>query len=157
MHHPWSPHLSLEFDYASGDGRSGKFTRFDTLFGMRRADLAPAGIYNALGRANLIAPGLRVKVSPSKRIDAFTAHWPIWLASRLDSFSTPGVRDPSGNSGRFAGHQFEIRVRYWALPKRLRLEWNGLLLAKERFLKDAPNAVAGGNSFYNSFNATVSF
>ena len=59
--HPWSPRVALEFDYAGGDGRGGKFTRFDTLFGMRRADLAPAGLYNAVGRANIISMGLRVE------------------------------------------------------------------------------------------------
>ncbi|MBP9233231.1 MAG: alginate export family protein [Sphingobium sp.] len=155
--HPWSPHLSIEFDYASGDGRGAKFTRFDTLFGMRRADLAPAGIYNAVGRANLIAPGLRIEVAPAKRVDAFAAYRPLWLASRYDSFSTTGVRDPSGSAGRFAGHQVEARVRYWLIPKRLRMEWNGVLLAKGRFLRDAPNAPTGGDTIYNSFNATISF
>lgn len=155
--HPWLPRIALEFDYASGDGRGTKFTRFDTLFGMRRADLAPAGLYNAVGRANIVATGLRVEATPSKRIDAFAAYRPLWLASRYDSFSTTGVRDASGNSGRFAGHQIEARVRYWLIPKRLRLEWNGLLLAKGSFLRNAPNAPPGGDTLYNSLNATVSF
>lgn len=155
--HPWSPRIALEFDYASGDGRGGKFTRFDTLFGMRRADLAPAGLYNAVGRANIVATGLRVEATPSKRFDAFAAYRPLWLASRFDSFSTTGVRDTIGSSGRFAGHQIEARIRYWLIPKRLRLEWNGLLLAKGRFLRDAPNAPARGDALYNSLNATISF
>lgn len=153
--HPWSPHVSLEFDYASGDGRGDKFTRFDTLFGMRRADLAPAGIYNAVGRANVLAPGVRVEVTPSKRLDAFAAYRPLWLASRFDSFSTTGVRDAAGSAGRFSGHQAEARIRYWLIPKRLRLEWNGVLLAEGRFLRDAPNAPTGGDTFYNAFNATI--
>jgi hypothetical protein len=155
--HPWSPHLSLEFDYASGDGRGAKFGRFDTLFGMRRSDLAPAGLYNAVGRTNLLAPGLRLEVAPTKRLDGFAAYRPLWLASRLDSFSTTGVRDTTGNSGRFAGHQLEARLRYWLIPKCLRLEWSGLYLAKGRFLQGAPNAPAGGDTFYNSFNATIAF
>lgn len=155
--HPWAPRIMLEFDYASGDGRGAKFTRFDTLFGMRRADLAPAGLYNAVGRANIVATGLRVEATPSMRIDAFAAYRPFWLASRYDSFSTTGVRDASGNSGRFAGHQIEARIRYWLIPKRLRLEWNGLLLAKGRFLRDAPNASPGGDTLYNSLSATISF
>ena len=155
--HPWSTRIALEFDYASGDGRGGKFPRFDTLFGMRRADLAPAGLYNAVGRANIIGTGLRVEATPSKRLDAFAAYRPLWLASRYDSFSTTGVRDLLGNSGRFAGHQIEARLRYWVIPKRLRIEWNGLLFVKGRFLHDAPNAVAGGDTIYNSFNATISF
>lgn len=155
--HPWSPRIALEFDYASGDGRGAKFTRFDTLFGMRRADLAPAGLYNAVGRANIVATGLRLEATPSKRLDAFAAYRPLWLASRYDSFSTTGVRDASGNAGHFAGHQIEARLRYWLIPKRLRLEWDGLLLAKGQFLKDAPNAPQGGTTIYNSFNATISF
>jgi len=155
--HPWSPHLSLEFDYASGDGLGGKFGRFDTLFGMRRSDLAPAGLYNAVGRTNLLAPGIRLEVAPTKRLDAFAAYRPLWLASRFDGFSTTGVRDATGGTGRFAGHQIEARVRYWLIPKRLRLEWNGLYLSKGRFLRDAPNATAGGDTLYSSFNATVTF
>ena len=155
--HRWSPRLALEFDYASGDGRGSKFGRFDTLFGMRRGELAPAGLYNAVGRANLVSPVLRLEATPSKRLDGFVAYRPLWLASRFDSFSTTGVRDASGNSGRFAGHQVEARLRYWLIPKRLRLEWNGLLLAKGRFLRAAPNAPRGGDTIYNSFNATVSF
>lgn len=155
--HAWSPRIAVELDYASGDGRGVKFSRFDTLFGMRRSELAPAGLYNAVGRANLVATGVRLEATPSKRIDAFAAYRPLWLASRYDSFSTTGVRDASGKSGRFAGHQVEARVRYWAIPKRLRLEWNGLLLAKGRFLNDAPNAPPGGNTVYNSVNATISF
>ena len=155
--HPWSPRIALEFDYASGDAPGGKFGRFDSLFGMRRADLAPAGLYNAVGRANLIATGLRVEAAPTKRLDAFAAYRPLWLASRFDSFSTTGVRDAGGRSGRFAGHQIEARIRYWLIPKHLRLEWNGVLLAKGRFLRDAVNAPAGGDTLYNSINATVSF
>lgn len=155
--HPWAPHLSLEFDYASGDGRGARFGRFDTLFGMRRSDLAPAGLYNSVGRTNLLAPAVRLEVAPTKRLDAFASYRPLWLASRFDSFSTTGVRDATGNSGRFAGHQLEARLRYWMIPKRLRLEWNGLFLAKGRFLRSAPNASAGGDTFYNSFNATISF
>ena len=155
--HPWSPHVSLEFDYASGDGRGPGYGRFDTLFGMRRADFAPAGLYNAVARTNIISLGLRAEAAPSKRLDAFAAYRPMWLASATDSFSTTGVRDAAGQSGTFAGHQLEARVRYWLVPKRLRLEWDGLIMAKGRFLEDAPNAPPRGATVYNAFNATVSF
>ena len=153
----WAPRVSLEFDYASGDGRGAKFGRFDTLFGMRGADFAPSGLYSAVGRSNLIASGVRLEVTPSKRIDAFAAYRALWLASRYDSFATTGVRDITGSSGRFAGHQVEARLRYWLVPKRLRLEWSGLLLAKGQFLKTAPNAPEPGNTLYNALNATISF
>lgn len=153
----WQPRIAIEFDRASGDKPGGDYGRFDTLFGMRRADLAPAGLYNAVGRANLAALGVRLEATPGKRLDAFAAYRPLWLASATDSFATTGVRDASGRAGDFAGHQIEARLRYWLIPARLRLEWDGLLLAKGRFLREAPNAPAEGWTRYVSFNATASF
>jgi len=44
---PWKTGLSVDYDHASGDKPGGRYGRFDTFFGMRRADLAPAGLYNA--------------------------------------------------------------------------------------------------------------
>ncbi len=153
----WQPHVSLELDRASGDKPGGRYGRFDTLFGMRRADLAPSGLYNAVGRTNLLALGLRVEAVPSKRLDLFAAYRPLWLASATDSFSTTNVRDGSGQSGAFAGHQIEARLRYWLMPSRLRFEWNGLLLAKGRFLREALNAPGGDWTKYTSFNLMASF
>jgi len=155
--HPWRPRLAAEFDYASGDDAGGSYGRFDTLFGMRRADLAPAGLYNAIGRTNLVTPGLRLELTPSRRWDAFLAYRGLWLASAQDAFSTTGVRDPSGKSGRFAGTQLEGRVRYWLVPKTLRFELNGVWLDKGRFLKTAPNATTTGDSHYLSASITASF
>ncbi|MBB4859131.1 hypothetical protein HNO88_002457 [Novosphingobium chloroacetimidivorans] len=132
--------LSVEYDYASGDRAGGRYGRFDTLFGMRRADLAPAGLYNAVARANINTPGVRVEAAPGKRFDAFAVYRPMWLASKTDAFSTTGVRDSLGRSGSFAGHQLEARVRYWLVPGFLRGEIDALWLARGRFLKQAPNA-----------------
>lgn len=153
---PWKPRLSVEYDRASGDRPVGKFGRFDTLFGMRRADLAPAGLYNALARTNIETVGLRLEAVPSKRLDWFAAYRPLWLAAREDSFSSTGVRDAAGRSGRFAGHQVEARVRYWLVPKRLMFEFDGLVLAKRAFLRDAPNATEGKWTRYASFNLIAS-
>lgn len=154
---PWKPRLSVEFDRASGDRAGGRYGRFDTLFGMRRADLAPAGLYNAVGRTNIVTPGIRLEATPDKRWDWFAVYRAMWLASRTDAFSTTGVRDGSGRSGNFAGHQIEARVRYWVIPSRLRFEFDGLLLARGRFLQDAPNAPSGKWTRYTSFNLTASF
>ena len=153
----WKPRLSAELDWASGDRAGGHYGRFDTLFGMRRADLAPAGLYNAVARANIVTPGIRLEATPSKRLDMFAVYRPMWLAAKEDSFSTTGVRDASGRSGSFAGHQIEGRLRYWLIPSRLRFEYDGLLLAKGRFLREAPNAPPKRLTVYNSFNLTVSF
>jgi len=153
----WKPRFALEYDRASGDRPGGDYGRFDTLFGMRRGDLAPAGLYNAIGRANISALGLRAEAVPSKRVDWLLTYHALWLAERRDSFSTTGVRDASGRSGNFAGHQFDARLRWWVMPASLRFEADGVVLAKGRFLTDAPNAPPGGTTLYGSLNLTASF
>lgn len=152
----WKPRVSVEYDHASGDGRGGRHGRFDTLFGMRRADLAPAGLYNAIARTNIASPGVRLEATPSKRTDWFLSYRPMWLASRYDAFSSTGVRDASGRSGNFAGHQVDGRVRH-RLTRALMLEADVVLLAKGRFLREAPNAPPGRWTRYLSLNAIASF
>lgn len=149
--------LAVEYDFVSGDGRARRFGRFDTLFGMRRADFAPSGIYNAIGRANIATPALRVEIAPDRRLDAFAAYRAMWLASRTDAFSFTGVRDASGRSGSFAGHQLEARVRYWIVPAALRGEINAVWLAKGHFLRVAPNAPDTGDTRYLSTALTATF
>ena len=151
---PWKPHISAEFDLASGDKAGGRFGRFDSLFGTRRGDLAPSGIYNAIGRANIVTLGLRLEVTPSPRWDGFVAARGLWLEAKEDAFSTTGVRDPGGASGRFAGTQLEGRLRYWLVPGKLRAEANGVWLDKARFLRQAPNAPPTGDERYVSLNLT---
>ncbi|WP_375429518.1 alginate export family protein [uncultured Sphingomonas sp.] len=152
----WKPRLSLEYDHASGDGRGGRFGRFDTLFGMRRADLAPAGLYNAVARTNIASPGIRIEAAPDRDTDWFVGYRPMWLASRFDGFASTGVRDATGRAGNFAGHQVDGRVRH-QVSRTLRLEVDAVLLAKGRFLRDAPNAPPGRWTKYVSFNMTTSF
>ncbi len=143
------PRLSLQYDYASG-GSGPDYARFDTLFGMRRSDFAPGGIYAQIGRANIATPALRFEFELPPSIDAFLVYRPMWLANRRDAFSTSGVIDPSGRSGNFAGHQLEGRVRWWVVPQILRAELNAAWLAKGRFLDTAPNANHYGNTQYLS-------
>jgi hypothetical protein len=154
---PWKRRISLRFDRASGDENGPTFSRFDTLFGMRRAEIAPSGLYNTVGRANLLSPAVRFEVTPSKRTEVFAHYRPLWLASRTDSFSTSNVRDAAGRSGNFAGHQFEARWRQWLIIDALRFEANVIYLAKGQFMTSAQNAPATGNTSYASFNMTAFF
>jgi Alginate export len=149
--------LSIEYDHASGDRPAGGFGRFDTLFGMRRPDFGPGGLYAQVGRGNIMTPGLRLEAAPSARLDVLAGYRAMWLASRTDAFSTLGVRDATGQSGRFAGHQVEARLRWWAVPARVRLEVNGAVLAKGRFLDEAPNAPRTANGRYVSTTAFLTF
>lgn len=153
----WRPHLSLEFDHASGDGTGPRYTRFDTLFGMRRADLAPAGIFSAVGRTNVQALGLRLELAPSARLDLMTAWRVLRAAEATDSFSSTGIRDASGAAGRNAGQLLDMRLRYWVLPRKLRAEVNAVWLIRDRMLRDAPNASPWGNTHYGSAAVTYTF
>ncbi len=153
---PWKTRMSLEYDHASGDGNGDAYGRFDTLFGMRRADLAPTGLYSAISRSNLISAGVRFETAPGKRTDLTATLHAMWPASREDSFSSTGVRAVSGSAGRFAGTQLDGRVRR-VVTSWLRLEADAVLLAKGRFLREAPNAPAGRWTRYLSLNATAAF
>lgn len=147
---------SLAYDWVSGDRPGGSYNRFDTLFGYRRGEWGPSGIFAAIGRANVEAASLRLEAAPGKRFDAMVLYRAMWLASRTDAFSTTGVVDKTGASGRFAGHQIDSRVRYWLVPGLLRAEVNADWIAKGRFMNLAPNAPRTGNAHYVGASLTAS-
>ncbi len=151
------PRLSFEYDYASGGSSPTHSNRFDTLYGMRRADFAPGGFYGQIGRANISTPGVRLEMEVSPRLDLFAVYRAMWLANSKDAFSTSGVVDATGRSGDFAGHQLEGRVRWWVIPQDLRLEVNAAWLAKGAFLKNAPNAPRTGDTRYVSVALITQF
>lgn len=155
---PWSPRFVLEYDFASGDEDpdDGENNRFDPLFGVRR-DLGPIGIYGPFSRSNLNSPGARLQVKPSAKVKGFIGYRAVWLASDRDMLTKAGVRDPSGATGSFAGHQIEARVRTDILPGNLRLELGGAYLFEGEFLKKAPNAARDGDTAYFYTQATLSF
>jgi Alginate export len=153
----WKPRIALEYAFASGDGPGARDGRFDTLFGMRRVEFGPSGIFAAVGRTNVEALSLRLEATPSPRLDGYLVFRTLWAASGTDFFSTTGVRDPSGQSGTFAGHTLETSVRYWVLPKSLRMDFYGVWLIKRDLLRDAPNAPPWGNTVYGSAAITYTF
>ena len=146
----WKPRLGVEVDRASGEDSGAKSHRFDTLFGMRRSDFAPSGLYNLVGRANIFSPGLRFEATPTPRLDLMATVRALYLASPRDAFSTTGIKDAKGLAGEHAGTQFDTRLRYWLVPKRLRLDVGGIVLAKGRFLQEAPGVRKDGDAkFFN--------
>jgi hypothetical protein len=137
---PWAPRLALQGDYASGDKRpDDKLNgRFDPLFGDRRFELGPTGIYGAFARSNLRSLGARLELSPTRHFDAFAGYRLLWLAASRDAWTTAGVSDPSGKSGRFLGQQLEARLRWQILPRNLALELGAALLLRGYFARNAP-------------------
>ncbi|MCM8731943.1 alginate export family protein [Hephaestia sp. GCM10023244] len=154
----WKPRVALEYDRASGDGSNPKtYHRFDSLFGPRRGDWGPSGLYGALGRSNISSPGIRLDVTPDKTWDAFVFYRALWLDSAVDSFASTGIKDASGQSGRFAGHQIEARVRRWIIPKLLRLDTGAAVLINGGFLQNAPNPAGRGDPVYGYLDLTATF
>ncbi|WP_040599470.1 alginate export family protein [Sphingomonas elodea] len=154
---PWSPRLVLSYDRASGDGPGGKYGRFDTLFGARVFEYGPSGLYGPIGRANLSSPEVRLEARPGKRSDGYVAVRPLWLENATDTFASTGLRDPRGAAGRYAGTQLDTRLRRWLKPNRVRLGVGLSLLAKGRFLRNAPRAPQSGNTRYGFTEVTFSF
>ena len=98
----WSPRVALQFDYASGDRnpRDNGNDRYDTLFGARRFEFGPSGVFGPFFRANRITPGGRFTFAPSPRVGVMTAVRGFWLAERKDAWVGTGLQDPDGDSGR---------------------------------------------------------
>ncbi len=145
----WSPRIRLAYDYASGDRdpNDNENNRFNTLFGARRFEYGPTGIYGAVARANLSSPEVRLEVRPDKKWQGMAAFRGVWLAAARDFWVPAGVRDPTGQSGTHVGEQIEARIRYDVLPKSLRLEVGAAYLFAGSFPKQAPNG-RGENTAY---------
>jgi hypothetical protein len=153
----WKPRVELAYDHGSGDAdpTDGDYGRFDGLFGSRRGDFGPGGLYGALSRSNVVAPVLRLEAAPG-RWEGYVSYRPLWLAQARDSFGGTGVRDAAGRSGRFAGHQIEGRVRR-GFGEHLLWEGGGAWLSPRGFLKRAPNATRQGGALYVYTDLTLSY
>jgi hypothetical protein len=111
---PWDCRLSFHYDYASGDAdpKDDESGRFDTLFGARRFEHNPTGIFGPFFRGNLHTPGLRIVLIPSDKIELMASHRAFWLAQEKDSWVGSGLQDATGRSGKSLGHNLETRIRW---------------------------------------------
>lgn len=156
---PWTPRLLLQYDHARGDGdpADAHNHRFDTLYGARRFDFGPSGIYGPFVRGNLRSPGFRLELKPAVRIDAMLTWRDFSLANRRDGWIAAGVVDPAGDSGRHLGSQVELQLRWSAIPGNLDVEAGFAQLFAGRVPHEAPNATGGGDPGYFYSQATLSF
>lgn len=132
----WSPRWVAQLQYASGDrdptdNRSGTF---DTLFGARRFDFGPTGIWGPFYRSNIVSPGYRIVLAPGKDLEWAAGHRLWWLAQSRDAWVESGFRDPSGKSGRFLGNHVETWVR-WTASSNVVFDVGAAYWAKGSFVK----------------------
>lgn len=146
---PWQPRFAFEYDYASGDKNpnDGKDERFDTLYGARRFEYGPTGIYGAFARANINTPGYRLNFAPRSDVQASIAHRFFWLAERKDAWTGANLQDRTGRSGDFVGQQLELMAR-WDVNSSLNVETGWTHLFKGEFAKKAPQAPKGDDTDY---------
>lgn len=154
-----SPRLELSYDYASGDDDpdDNENNRFDTLYGARRFDYGPTGIYGPIARSNISSPGMRLETKPSSKLTSMVGYRAVWLASDRDQYTSARLQDRTGASGSFVGHQIEAQVQYNLRPGNLVLEFGGAHLIHGEFLEDAPNAPAEGDTTYIYASALTTF
>jgi hypothetical protein len=155
----WKPRLAFQYDLSSGDTDStdGHHNRYDTLFGALRFGHGPTGIFGAFARGNIHSSGVRLFLKPSKATKLMFAHRLCWLASKTDAWTTSGLRDVTGTSGRFIGNQIEGRLRWEPYPSNLRIETGAAHLFAGEFIRNAPNNTGQGSSSYGYKQATFTF
>jgi hypothetical protein len=137
------------YDHVSGDRdpqdeRSG---RFDTLFGARRFEYAPTGIYGPFFRGNIQGPGARVRLAPTPPVEIMIGHRALWLSEEKDAWVGSGLQDPTGSSGRFLGHHLEARLR-WRARRWLLVEAAWGHFFKGSYLEDVPGSPRTSDSDY---------
>lgn len=154
-----SARISLQFDHASGDKdpADGENNRFDTLYGARRFDFGPTGIYGAFARANIVSPGYRIATTAANRTTVSLAHRFYWLASETDAWTTSGVRDVDGAAGSYVGNQVEAWIRWRPLEDGIAIEAGAARLFAGEFMDDAPNANGEGDVTYGYVQTVVTF
>jgi hypothetical protein len=152
----WAPNLMLQYDDASGDHSplDGDDERFNTLFGDRRFEFNPTGIYGPFNRSNLNSQALRLTVTPGKRWQGMAHYSSFRLAAERDAWVGFGTRDATGQAGDSLGRQLEGSVTWTAIPNRLTFEGGVAHLTFGRFAEQTGVAAGGDPTFFYAVATT---
>lgn len=152
------PRLTALIDYASGDRSLGddRNERFDTLYGARRFDFGPTGIYGIQARANTISPGLRWQMRPSRDTGLMVGFRQFWLAEPLDVHAGTDFRQPPEAASRNVGQQLEARLRQSA-GEHVELEVGAAWLDKGPVLTSDLHRTRDADTTYVYLQTTVTF
>ncbi len=146
---PGTPRFLVQYTYASGTRTPGgsQDGNFDPLFGVRRFDLMPTGIFGPFVRSNISSPGWRliVKPAPNWTVQVKQRFWYLAQASAL--YVGGLLQDSTGGAGNYLGHDLEFRVQ-WALSNNLDFDVGYDHWFKGSYFDRLPasaNLPAGGN------------
>jgi hypothetical protein len=156
---PWAPVLLLQYDRASGDEdpTDERIERFNTLFGARRFDFGPTGIYGILARSNSDSTGVRLTFRPAERWQGMLSYRSMRLAEARDGWIGSGWRDTSGAAGASIGQHLEGSFTWAAIPERLSVETGFAHLWAGRFPEQTAGAEFRGDPEYFYSAITLSF
>jgi hypothetical protein len=160
---PWTPRFLAQYAYASGTRTPGgsQDGNFDPLFGARRFDLNPTGIWGPFFRSNISSPGWRLILKPDENL-ILTVKQRFWyLAESTAVFVGNGLQDSTGGSGNNLGHDLELRAQWaplWAMRQNLDFDFGYVHWFKGSYF-DSPAILAqlpsGGNKDSDYFYASV--
>ena len=136
---PWDPRLLVQYDYATGVSSGNTNHSFDTLYGARRWEYGPTGIFGPFARNNINSPGARIFMVPHRDVSSFLAYRAWWMADAKAPWIPAGLSDPTGQAGDFMGQTIEFATR-WDAHDNSALEAGWTALIKGDFAKNAPGA-----------------
>ena len=155
----WSPNLMVQYDRATGDEdpTDASIERFNTLYGPRRFDFGPTGIYGIAARSNIDSPGVRLTLRPAPRWQAMLAYRALRLEAARDGWTGSGWRDTSGAAGTSIGRHLEGSFTWTAIPERLSVETGFAYLDAGRFATQTAGAAFRGDPEYFYAMITTTF
>jgi hypothetical protein len=151
--------LVFQYDAASGDEDplDQRSERFNTLYGARRFDFGPTGLYGIANRSNIDSPGVRLTFNPGPRWQAMFAYRSFRLDEARDGWIGAGWRDPSGAAGDSIGRHLEGSFTFTAIPDRLSVETGFGHLTAGRFAEQTAGAAFRGDPQYFYASVTTTF
>jgi hypothetical protein len=156
---PWAPNLMFQYDRATGDEdpADAKIERFNTLFGARRFDFGPTGIYGIASRSNIDSPGVRLTLRPGAKWQAMFSYRVLQLEAPRDAWIGSGWRDTTGAAGDAIGDHLEGQLTWAAIPDRLSFETGFGQLWAGRFAEQTAGAAFRGDPQYYYVALTTTF
>ncbi len=108
--HDWKPRASLFYGFGTGDKSKsdGYNQRFDAFYGFNQ----PWSRNDYFSWDNIRAPKARLEFTPYTDVRIDTGYSAYWQDSETGGWNRAGLRDSTGKSGSFLGHEFDIRLRH---------------------------------------------
>jgi hypothetical protein len=112
--HDWKPRASVYYGFGSGDKSKsdGYNQRFDAFYGFNQ----PWSRNDYFSWDNIRAPKARLEFTPYTDVRIDTGYSAYWQDSETGGWNRAGLRDSTGKSGSFLGHEFDIRLRHKLNP-----------------------------------------